>query len=169
MATCMPITRRGVLSAFPVAIAGGNVVPVAANPVPVPCVPQQSVELFSPALLYLLASPRAEIEAAIETLVECLDAMDGDPDLEPEVDCCSAHDDIGTGGEFARFLGDDGQPGDADDREEDNEDMCPAGDHGGRLTRPTYRPPMQILARPDQPEGNGHWVIAMPSGEVVLR
>lgn len=169
MATCMPITRRGVLSALPMAISGVAVVPVAAGPVPVTCAPQQNAELFPATLMDLLASPRAQIEAAIESLIAHLDAMDGDPDLEPEVDCCSAHDDIGTGGEFARFLGDDGQPGDADDREEDNEDLCPAGDHGGRLTRPTYRPPMQILARPDQPEGNGHWVIAMPSGEVVLR
>lgn len=46
MATRMPITRRGVLSALPMAIAGGAVVAVAANPVPVPCTPQPDAELI---------------------------------------------------------------------------------------------------------------------------
>jgi hypothetical protein len=36
---------------------------------------------------------RAAIEKAIESLIAVLDAMDGDPDLEPEEDRCAAYDD----------------------------------------------------------------------------
>lgn len=36
---------------------------------------------------------RAAVEALIEQAIAALDAMDGDPDLEPEVDRCPAHDD----------------------------------------------------------------------------
>ncbi len=36
---------------------------------------------------------RQAIEGAIETLIALLDAIDGDPDLEPETDMCSAGDD----------------------------------------------------------------------------
>lgn len=41
-----PLTRRGVLSGLPMAIAGGAVVTVAANPVPAPCAPQPDAELI---------------------------------------------------------------------------------------------------------------------------
>ncbi|MBP7334933.1 hypothetical protein [Niveispirillum sp.] len=121
----------------------------------------------SPIVHLLSQASRADIEAAIEALIARLDSLDGDPDLEPETDGCDAHDDIGTSSAFSRLLGDDGRPRDADDTEEDNEDMCPAGDHGGRLTPRAYRPPILILARPDQPEGNGQWVMVTRTGEVV--
>lgn len=45
-----------------------------------------TAEPCPPALLPLLTSPRAQIEAAIETLIAHLDALDGDPDREPDAD-----------------------------------------------------------------------------------
>ena len=42
----------------------------------------------------LVPLTRHDIEAAIEALIERLDALDGDPDLEPDdEDCCPAGDD----------------------------------------------------------------------------
>lgn len=45
-----------------------------------------TAEPCPPVLLPLLSSPRAQIEAAIETLIAHLDALDGDPDREPDAD-----------------------------------------------------------------------------------
>ncbi len=46
---------------------------------------------------------RAQVEQAIEALIEILDQLDGDPDLETDADleddtsdCCEARDDTGT-------------------------------------------------------------------------
>ncbi len=39
---------------------------------------------------------RAQVEQAIEALIEILDQLDGDPDLEDDTsDCCEARDDTG--------------------------------------------------------------------------
>lgn len=40
-----------------------------------------------------IAARRQQLEQFIEQAIEALDALDGDPDLEAEEDCCSAHDD----------------------------------------------------------------------------
>lgn len=38
-------------------------------------------------------TPRQRLERAIERAIQALDAIDGDADFEPEVDCCEASDD----------------------------------------------------------------------------
>lgn len=58
---------------------------------------------------------RQAIEALIEQAIEALDAMDGDPDLEEEQDCCAAADDD------LRFRWSDGATGSDDDHEDDAE------------------------------------------------
>lgn len=42
--------------------------------------------LITPARLRSIPNARAELEAAIEAAIALLDAIDGDPDLEPEED-----------------------------------------------------------------------------------
>lgn len=63
----------------------------------------------------LPAYRRRQIERTIDALIAYLDAMDADPDLEPEEDRCTAEDDFG-----GLPLRSDGHPGDADDREDDD-------------------------------------------------
>ncbi|MFY8093043.1 MAG: hypothetical protein ACOVN0_06135 [Niveispirillum sp.] len=115
----------------------------------------------------LLGMPRQDVEGAVEVLIAHLDALDGDPDMEADEDCCEAHDDIGTGSAQSRLLGNDFCPGSDEDAEEDNQDCCAAGDDCGVPRR--HRPPVQILASPDTPEGNGKWVYRLRDGKVVVR
>ena len=55
---------------------------------------------MSPAATRLLGAaarlPAASLGDLIEGLIAVLDARAGDPDLEPEIDCCDAGDDAGT-------------------------------------------------------------------------
>ncbi|MFT3673159.1 hypothetical protein [Aestuariivirga sp.] len=67
-------------------------------------------------------SEREEIEAAIEQLIALLDAMDGDPDLEPSLGMGDAHG--------------------ADDRERDDADDEDCGDSEPWLAAPERHPPL---------------------------
>ena len=67
--------------------------------------------------------PRETIETIIEAALAELDAREGDPDLEPEVDCCEANDDDPSSMRL-EVKGYPGDPGDA----EDNGDNEPNGD-----------------------------------------
>src|SRR5581483_5624346 len=79
-------------------------------------------------------SPRGVLELAIDAAIELLNDMDGDPD----VDCCSAGDDLGTSGLGLEYSRRGYGPGDEDDTEIDDEpedddspeDDDPAGDDG---------------------------------------
>lgn len=55
---------------------------------------------MSPATTRLLGAaarlPADTLGDLIEGLIAVLDARAGDPDLEPEIDCCDAGDDAGT-------------------------------------------------------------------------
>ncbi|MBP7339088.1 hypothetical protein [Niveispirillum sp.] len=119
-----------------------------------------------PIVAVLLGLPRSDVEVAVEALIAHLDAIDGDPDLEPEVDCCDGHDDIGTASGLSRLLANDFCPGSDEDAEQDNEDCCPAGDDCG-VPR-GYRPPVQILARHDLSGGNGQRVYRLRDGKVLV-
>lgn len=98
-----------------------------------------------PAIARILSRyERGQIESFIAVAIDLLDFTDGDTDLEDngleddftphpgdgagcpiaDSDCCSARDD-----DPPYFAGD-RAPGDPDDREEDDEDRCPAGDDG---------------------------------------
>lgn len=78
-----------------------------------------TTEPCPPALLPLLASPRAQIEALVEALIAHLDTLDGDPDSEPEPEYVAEP--------WLR----DGLGGEPEDEEPDNEDCCPAEDDRG--------------------------------------
>lgn len=78
-----------------------------------------TAEPCPPALLSLFAAPRAQIEAAIEALIAHLDALDGDPDREPEPEIVAEP--------WLRDV----MGGDPDDEEVDDEDCCRADEDRG--------------------------------------
>lgn len=63
---------------------------------------------------------RHQAEAAIEALIDYLDALDGDPDVEDDSeDCCSAADDVGSSSRLTPLHGHHGA-GDPEDAEDDD-------------------------------------------------
>lgn len=78
------------------------------------------------AVVSLLQSSRPAIEVAVHMLIDRLDVIDGDVDLELEVDRCDANDDDPTSIPGSRIRASD--LGDADDAEDEgeNEPECDA-------------------------------------------
>lgn len=71
-----------------------------------------------------IAARRQQLEQLIEQAIEALDALDGDPDLEPEEDRCEAHDDDPA----IELRGRSWEIGSEDDCEDSDEDCGPAED-----------------------------------------
>jgi hypothetical protein len=113
--------------------------PMPAGPVRFPTMPRPN----SPPGTRGRLAARARLEALIERAIAALDELDGDPDLEPEVDCCAAGDDDpqyeAPSRAWAIGSEDDAEP-DAD-FEPDDEDGCPADEPRFPVT---HRPPRPV-------------------------
>lgn len=117
----------------------------------------------SPIVHLLTQASRADIEAAIEALIARLDALDGDPDLEPEPELTAEawHRDTA--------LGDPEDAEDTHDREMDLGDMGEPPEanrlsyfDGMRL--PGERPSVRVASAP---ANRGFWIAASRTVEVV--